>query len=126
MAITVVIVDDMGDMRVLMRQIIAGDAELDVVGEAGSGREALSLVRRVGPDVVVIDQEMPEIDGLETARLILADHPGLPIVLLSSQLDEGLRSRAESVGVTSCHSKFILRDLCDVIRQARSPGGAAS
>lgn len=125
-AITVVVVDDMGDSRMLIRQIISDDPELLVVGEAGTGTEALFVVGQNRPDVVLVDHEMPDMNGLETAALILAAHPEQTIVLLSTQLDEALRNRAEHVGVTSCLSKFLLRDLRDVLRQAGSLGRSGS
>lgn len=73
MSIRVVLVDDHALMRRGISTILSAQADLEVVGEASSGEEALEVVRRTRPDVVCMDVEMPGIGGLEATRLLVAD-----------------------------------------------------
>ncbi len=85
--VRVLVVDDNAGFREsLMSLLVTGD--LDVVGEASSGLEALELVDRVHPDVVLMDVRMPGIDGIETTRRLKAAHPELGVVALSGHEDQ--------------------------------------
>jgi DNA-binding NarL/FixJ family response regulator len=106
-AIRVVLADDERLVRAGFRMILMGEPDITVVAEAVDGREAVDVVRRVRPDVVLMDIRMPELDGLAATRQIL-DAPGTPpriIVLTTFDLDEyvfeALRSGA---------SGFLLKD----------------
>lgn len=106
------IVDDEDDMRVLMRVVIDRANEgLSVACEAADGEEAVSRWRECRPDVVVLDERMPRLTGLEAAERILAEDPGQAIVLFSSFLDDAVRARADQLGIRSCLSKDDLDDL---------------
>jgi CheY-like chemotaxis protein len=94
------IVDDTADMRLLIRIIIeAADQGLFVSGEAESGKEALAQFDACDPAVVVLDQMMPGLTGLETAALIKARRPEQPMILCSAYLDDLLREQAVAVGI---------------------------
>lgn len=85
---TVVLADDQQLVRSGFRLILELEG-IEVVGEAGDGREALELVRRVQPDVVLMDIRMPDMDGLEaTRRIALAGLPTRVLVLTTFDLDE--------------------------------------
>jgi len=71
--IRVVLVDDQELVRTGFRMILDGEDDIDVVGEAGNGREAIAAVGRLRPDVVVMDIRMPEMGGVEATRTIAAD-----------------------------------------------------
>ena len=83
MSATVLLVDDHALMRSGIRTLLEAEKGLRVVGEAGDGREALEEVRRLSPDVVVMDITMPHLDGIEATRGILTESPETRVIALS-------------------------------------------
>jgi DNA-binding NarL/FixJ family response regulator len=79
----VVVADDHDLPRAGLRSLLSGERGLEVVGEASSGREALNLVRRVRPDLVIMDVRMPELNGLAVTRAIKHEAPGTSVILLT-------------------------------------------
>src|SRR3954451_20275578 len=71
----VVVVDDIADLRWLLRAALNTDGRFDVVGEASDGQEAVSVVKLTQPDVVVLDLRMPKMDGLEALAQIVTVAP---------------------------------------------------
>ena len=119
--IDTMIVDDEPDLRLLLRLAIDMRNEgLRVTGEAASGREAIAQVDAVDPTLVVLDQMMPDMDGLETAARILERRPNQLIVLYSAFLDEDLEERALAAGITACKSKGKARDLANFLHELAS------
>jgi DNA-binding NarL/FixJ family response regulator len=74
--------DDEGFLSAL-ESAVTGDPRFVVVGRATNGREALELAASLGVDAVVMDIEMPEVDGVEATRLLALDRPGLPVIAIS-------------------------------------------
>jgi CheY-like chemotaxis protein len=118
---TMLIVDDEMDMRMLVRVVIEmANHGLSIVGEAADGDEAIRVWRDLNgpptPDVVILDNRMPGLTGLEVARRILAERPGQLIVLYSAFLDEQVRAEAHEIGIATCVSKDDLDRLPSVIQ----------
>lgn len=119
MGIGVLIVDDVEDIRTLIRIIIeAANDGLFVSGEAANGQEALDQVDECDPEVVLLDQMMPGISGLETAALIRERRPGQPMVLCSAYIDDELRARARPAGIEISLPKERYGELPAAVREA--------
>lgn len=117
--IPVLVVDDMDDMRALVRLVVRTANEgLVVAGEAANGSEAIELADTLDPAVIVLDELMPGLGGLETARQILARRPDQRIILFSAYLDDRIQDAARELGITTCLSKVDYESLPDVIRAA--------
>ncbi len=87
--IRVLIVDDSVVIRRLLTDILGQDPEIEVVGTAPNGRIALAKLPQVNPDLVTLDIEMPELDGLETLPLLRKSYPKLPVVMFSTLTERG-------------------------------------
>lgn len=83
MSITALLVDDHTVVREGLRFLLDARADIEVVGEADSGREALDLVAELHPDVVVLDIAMPGLSGIEAARRVRGSSPSTQVVILS-------------------------------------------
>lgn len=86
-AIRVVLVDDHAMIRAGLEQLLDGTDDIDVVGTAANGADALVVVRRVRPDVVLMDLQMPVMDGVEATRLIMAERLGADVLVLTTFSD---------------------------------------
>jgi DNA-binding NarL/FixJ family response regulator len=103
---TILLADDHRIVRQGLRALLASEADFEVVGEADDGREALELVKRLSPDVLVLDLMMPGLNGLEVARQLPRQSPGVRVVVLSMHDDEGFVLEALANGV----SGYVLKD----------------
>ena len=107
MIVRVLLADDQKLVRSGFRMILKSEPEIDVVGEASDGAEAVALARDLRPDVVLMDIRMPNLDGIEATRQIIDDADGAPRVLVLTTFDldeyvyEALRAGA---------SGFLLKD----------------
>lgn len=84
----VLVVDDHELVRIGLCGLIETTADVTVVGECGSGEEALTAVRELEPDVVFMDIRMPGIGGLEATRRLLVSHPDIKIIIISAMTDD--------------------------------------
>ncbi|MDX6204733.1 MAG: two-component system, chemotaxis family, protein-glutamate methylesterase/glutaminase [Frankiales bacterium] len=87
--IKVLVVDDSVVVRRLVTTALSSDPEIEVVGTASSGRLALDKIGQLNPDLVTLDIEMPDMDGLETLKELRRRHPKLPVVMFSSLTERG-------------------------------------
>ncbi|GEO79900.1 chemotaxis-specific protein-glutamate methyltransferase CheB [Pararhodospirillum oryzae] len=121
--IRLMIVDDSGFMRLAVRKMVEGEKDIEVVGEARDGEAALSLLESVRPDVITMDVEMPNLDGLATTRAIMRRRP-LPIIMLSSLTQKGAQTtvqalEAGAVDFISKSSSFVQLDIVGIDKELR-------
>lgn len=86
----VLVVDDSAFMRKIISDLIENDANFQVAATASNGREAIEKVNELSPDLVTMDVEMPEMNGLEALKIIMAQRP-LPVIMLSGINEEGMK-----------------------------------
>jgi DNA-binding NarL/FixJ family response regulator len=117
MDIRVLLVDDEEDIRLVMRVgLDLANQDLVVVGEAASGESALALADELDPTIVVLDQRMPGLSGLETAVQLLQRRPGQRMMLCSAFLDGRLVAEATAAGFRSCIRKDDIPQLPELLR----------
>ena len=95
----VLVVDDSAHIRALINYQMANYANLESCGEAVDGAEGVAMAERHGPDVIILDQEMPVLDGLGALTQLRAALPAATIVMFSSAEDGTVRERALGLGV---------------------------
>jgi DNA-binding NarL/FixJ family response regulator len=119
--IRVFLVDDERLVRHGLRMRLSMERDLTVVGEAADGVSAMSALVETSPDVVVMDVELPEMDGIATAAALQAAAPQIAIVMLSLHDDPRTRARAAANGAAGFVSKQANdQSLIDAIRAAAS------
>lgn len=118
--ITIMLVDDHPVVREGLREMLEAEDDLTVVGEAGSGEEAIALDRVKQPDVVLMDLRMPGLDGVGAIRGILKETPARRIVVLTTYETDADILRAVEAGAAGYLLKDASRvELANVIRAAR-------
>jgi DNA-binding NarL/FixJ family response regulator len=107
MTIRVLLADDQALVRTGFRMILEETGDIDIVGEAGDGTEAVRLAAELDPDVILMDVRMPGADGIEATRRIVAHHPAARILILTTfDLDEYAFSALRAGA-----SGFVLKDV---------------
>ncbi|MGH3145126.1 MAG: response regulator [Rubrobacter sp.] len=106
MTVRVLITDDHGVVRQGLRMFLSRDPEIEVVGEARNGEEAVRLARKLAPDVVLMDLLMPVMDGIEATKAIRAELPDVEVVALTSVLEDAAVTRAMRAGAIG----YLLKD----------------
>jgi two-component system, NarL family, response regulator LiaR len=117
----VMLVDDHNVVRSGLAAFLNAYEDLELVGEAMNGLEALNLCHRKKPDVILMDLMMPEMDGIAATRAILADYPEIKIIAMTSFEDEELVQGVLAAGAISYLLKNVTSDeLVKAIREAAS------
>lgn len=117
MNVGALIVDDEEDIRKLLKVIIdVANRGLFVAGEAVDGIEALDKIDDLDPVVVVIDEMMPGLTGVETAVQMLERRPGQLIIMFTAFLSEDLKRRAREAGIKLCLGKDDFLNIPDALR----------
>jgi CheY-like chemotaxis protein len=122
--VRVLVVDDTDHVRAMLVDMLQLDG-FDVVGQAASGQDAMTIAGKKDPDVIVMDYKMPGMDGLTAARHIRDDRPHQAIILYTAYLDKLLEAEARAAGVALCVGKVeglteLERYINDVRRDLRS------
>jgi two-component system chemotaxis response regulator CheB len=93
----VLVVDDAMLIRRMVTDVLAADPAIEIVGEAPNGRVALQKIAQLGPDLVTLDVEMPEMNGLQTLKEIRKTHPRLPVIMFSAVTERGAADTLEAL-----------------------------
>ena len=122
MTIRIVVADDQAMVRKGLRMLLDDEPDMEVVGEAGDGAEAVALVRRVKPDLALMDIRMPSVDGLEATRRLLADGAMMTRVLilttfgLDEYVYEALRAGASGFLIKDAPAEELIEGVRTVAR----------
>jgi YesN/AraC family two-component response regulator len=112
----VLIADDNDRTRNGLRALLAMGQEIEIVGEAVDGREAVWMVREYQPDVVLMDAQMPHMDGLEATRLIKDRQPEVRVIVLTmypAHQADALAASADAFLVKGCTARELLEAILD-------------
>ncbi|WP_432774124.1 response regulator transcription factor [Brevibacillus gelatini] len=117
--IRVILVDDQNMIRQGLGYVIQMQPDMEVVGEAADGEEAVELVGKIAPDVVLMDVQMPKMSGIEATRKIMNAHPAVKVLILTTfdnhnYVVEGIRAGAVGYMLKDADSQEML----DLIRRA--------
>ena len=103
----IVLADDMTVVRQGVRAMLSAVEDVEIVGEAADGEEAVRLARDLKPDAVLMDQDMPYCDGIEATRILKQAMPNVEVVVMTDHLDDAKALQATEAGATG----YILKDI---------------
>src|SRR5437868_3433010 len=129
--IGIVIVDDIADTRENFSKLLMFERDIEVIGTAGSGPEAIEMCRRLRPDVVLMDINMPEMDGIKAAEILSTEMPAIGIIMMSVQSEQDYMRRAMLAGareflVKPCSGDDLIRSIRHVYRLESSKRALAN
>lgn len=113
--VRILVADDSPAIRRCLRGLLDQHADWLVCEEACNGREAIELFRETQPDLIVIDFQMPEMNGLEAARRIADMSPTTPILMVTIHLSKQLSEAAQKVGIRGACAKGDIRSVVDAV-----------
>lgn len=124
--IRVIIADDLEDTRRSLKIMLSFSKDIEVIGEAKDGEETLAMVERLKPDVLVLDINMPKVDGISVLKTITKRFPEVKIVAISFQSDKEYERALKKFGASYYLVKpFTISQLIEAIKRAFE-GGKAS
>src|SRR5208282_4142902 len=97
--IRILVVDDSVVVRRMVSDVLASDPQLEIAGTAANGRIALAKIPQVNPDIVTLDVEMPEMNGLETLAAIRKLYPLLPVIMFSTVTQRGAATTIDALSL---------------------------
>ena len=122
--IRILLADDHALVRQGFRMILGAQPDMEIVGEAGNGREALELAEKLTPDIVVMDVAMPELNGIEATRRLFAANPHIRVIALSMHKDSVYVREILRAGARG----YLLKDsgADDLVKAIRAVAGGES
>src|SRR6476661_374634 len=118
--ITVLLADDHTVVRQGLKALLVAEGDIDIAGEAGDGRQAVQMAKKLLPDVVVMDIAMPQLNGLEATRQITRSIPSTKVLVLSSYSDDEYVQQLTEAGAAGYRVKqTAATDLLKAIREAQ-------
>jgi DNA-binding NarL/FixJ family response regulator len=119
--IRVLIADDHGLFREMLFHTLSEEEDIEVVGEAVDGKEAVEKTKALNPDIILLDINMPRLDGMEATKILRQEHPSTKIVILTAADDDELVFKLVKAGATG----YLLKDtstgnVVDAVRAAYS------
>ena len=121
MRIRFLIADDNDLVRQSLRTVLQANPEWEIVGEASNGQDALEIFKTSHPNVVILDFQMPGMNGIETAHRILEIAPAMPIVLFTQHASAELEKHALAAGIRSVVSKTDTFPMVGIIEALLGP-----
>jgi DNA-binding NarL/FixJ family response regulator len=118
------IVDDSELVRRSLRTVLQANPEWEICGEAADGISAVEMFKELRPNVVILDFQMPGINGIETARRMAEIAPAVPVVLFTQHASADLERHAHEVGIRSVVSKTNAFPMVGMIEALLSPADA--
>jgi DNA-binding NarL/FixJ family response regulator len=116
-SLRVLLCDDMQQVRLVLRTEMSLESDLEVVGEATNGLEAIELARKSQPDVVILDLTMPVMDGLEALPRIREAAPSARVIMLSAHGTSDMKAKAVAAGASRYIEKTATtREIVDAVR----------
>ncbi|MBP1610239.1 MAG: TRAP-type C4-dicarboxylate transporter, periplasmic solute-binding protein, partial [Acidobacteria bacterium] len=122
--IRVLLADDHTIVRQGLRGLLQSELDLEVVGEAENGRQAIDLAQQCSPDIVIMDVDMPVMNGIEATRLLTKEMPQVKVIALSMHVEKDAFSKILDAGATAYLTKGSpMEELVEAIRacHARPP-----
>lgn len=108
--IKIVIVDDHKIIRDGIRSLLLGNSEIQIIGEASHGYLLFDLLKKICPDIILMDISMPRISGIEVTRIVKKDHPEIKILILTANTDEQTLISSVKAGASGFLSKDISKE----------------
>lgn len=96
--INIVLVDDHQMFRDGVKSVLSDEENIEIIGEVGSGKDLYKLLESIVPDLIITDISMPDISGIEVAKYVIENYPGIKILILSMHSNEEFITKALSVG----------------------------
>lgn len=115
--IKILLVDDIAEVRENVRKLLAFEQDFEVIGSAGRGQEGIKLARELEPDIIIMDINMPDIDGISATQQVKQDLPAVGVIMMSVNSDRDYLRRAMNAGASDFLTKPAnMDDLYSTIR----------